>query len=245
MALLTALDYVQKALSIIDADNIDTLIDPTVEGDQVFTLLKTAYTELLSEFPWHNLKEFMTLQVTAIAHIMRLPTDAIGFNWIRYNKNNITYITPIDMQEKLDSRDTTLSSVDSNGALLDRDPKYWTTIDDDNIIFDAYNISLQANLSKIEAIKKPVQLTVDSSRPDINERMEPVLLNMLFAESFRTVKADETRAKIYDDKAANGLADLKRWARRFNKVDSWYGQNYGRRNTSLRTGSTVNIIEGS
>ena len=149
------------------------------------------------------------------------------------------------MQMRLDSRDTTLDTVDANGALTDRDPELWTTTDDNDIIFDSYDGSLQSNLSLIEAIRKPTELTTDASKPDINERMQPTLLNMLFAETFRTVKADETRAAIYDRKASKGMAELKRWARRFNKIDTWYGRDYGRRNTSLKRATTVKVIEGS
>lgn len=242
MAVKNALDYVQRALSIIDADNVSAISD-SVEGDQVFKLLQNVYDELLSQFPWPHLQEFMNLQVTVTNHIMKLPTDAIGFNYIRYNKDDVLFIEPIEMQRKLDSRDTTLDSVDSNGAINDRDPEFWTTVDDENIIFDSYNVSLQSGLSKIEAIRKPSDLATDTDVPDINERMQPMLRNALFGEALRILKADESRASLYSDKADSQLKELKRWARRFNRVDSWHGRDYGRRNTSKRRGTTVKVIE--
>ena len=242
MAISTSLDYVQRALSIIDGNNVSAISD-TVEAEQVFQLLKNVYDELLDSYNWPHLMEFQQLQVTATLHIMRLPTDTVGFNWIRYNKDDVIFIEPLEMQKILDARDTTLSTVDVNGAINDRDPEFWTTVDDNNIIFDSYNVSLQASLSRIEAIKKPTDLTTDTNRPDIPERMEYTLRNMLFAEALRILKADETRAAIYDEKALDGLSNLKRWARRHNDVKSWYGRTYGRRNTSRRRGVTVKVIE--
>ena len=237
MAVLNVLDYVQRGLSIADSDNVSSITEG-VEAAQVFILLKTAYHELLNAFPWKHLQEFMNLQVTAVANEMKLPTDAVGFSWIRYNKKDVTYIEPLEMQRRLDSRETDNVDVDPNGALNDRDPVSWTTVDDDTIIFDSYDGSLQSSLSVIEAIRKNKILISDTDFPDIPERMESTLLNMVLAESLRVLKADETRALIYDEKAMDGLAALKRWARRFNRVDSWYGRDYGRRGGG-RGGITV------
>ena len=242
MAISTALDYVQRALGIIDADNISDFAD-SVEGSQVFDLLQNVYDELLDGFPWPHLKEFQKLQVTAAFHIMRLPLDTVGFKWIRYNKKNVTFIDPLEMQAILDGRDTTLSVVDSNGAINDRDPQFWTTIDDDNIIFDSYDVSLASSLSLIDGVRKPADLVDENSRPDIPERMEHLLRNMLFAEALRILKADETRAATYDLKVRSQLAKLKRWAKRFDRNNSWFGRTYGRRNTSTRRGTSVKVIE--
>jgi hypothetical protein len=237
MAISTALDYVQRALSIIDADEVTT-ISETVEAGQVFDLLKNVYDELLDYYPWPHLNEFMVLVATNDDHIMSLPTDCVGFNNIRYNKKNVTYIEPMEMQALLDSRDTTLSSVDANGAITDRDPAFWSTIDDDNIIFDSYNVVLSGSLSLIDGVKKPSALLLGTDRPDIPERMESCLRNMLFAEALRILKGDESRALVYDRKVMSQMAKLKRWAKRHNKNVSWYGPSYGRQAIT-----NANIIE--
>ena len=242
MAISTALDYVQRALGLVDADNVSAISD-SVEGDQIFGLLKNVYDELLDGFPWPHLKEFMQLQVTATKHIMRLPTDVVGFKSIRYNKNKITFLEPMELQDILDSRDTSLTNVDLNGAVNNRDPQFWSTIDDDNIFFDSYDVSLQASLSRIDAVRKPDNLVTDTDRPDIAERMEHVLRNMLFAEALRILKGDETRAAIYDKKVKTQMAKLKRWAKRHDRNSSWHGRDYGRLNTSQRRRSTIRVIE--
>ena len=243
MAISTSLDYVQRALGIIDADNISEISD-SVEGTQVFGLLKNVYDELLDGFPWPHLREFQRLQVTADLHIMKLQPDTVGFKWIRYNKKDVIFIDPLEMQKKLDARDTTLDSVDSNGALNDRDPSFWSSIDDENITFDSYNVSLTSALSRYDGIRKPADLTTDTSRPDIPERMEHLLRNMLFEQALLVLKADETRAADFTKKIKSQSAKLKRWAKRHDRNDSWFGRSYGRRNTSFKRGRTVKVIEG-
>lgn len=243
MAISTVLDYVQRALIIIDGNEITSITDG-VEANDVFQLLKNVYDELLDSFNWPHLKEFQQLSATAVAHVMSLPDDCVGFNWVRYNKRPVGYIEPYAMQEILDSRDTTLATVDDNGALTDRDPQFWTTINDDDIVFDSYDTSLQGSLSLIESIRKPTELATDTDRPDIPERMEYTLRNMLFAETLRILKADESRAATYDRKAKAGLASLKRWARRYNRTTTWFGQTYGRQNASTRRGDNLNVIQG-
>ena len=242
MAINNSLDYVQRALGLVDADNVSEFAE-SVEASQVFDLLRNVYDELLDGFPWPHLKEFQRLQVTSDKHIMKLPLDTVGFKWIRYNKNNVTFIEPLEMQALLDARDTLLDVVDDNGAITDRDPQFWSTIDDDNIIFDSYDISLQSSLSQIDGVRKPVDLVDEFSIPDIPERMEHLLRNMLFAEAFRVLKADETRAATYDIKVKSQMAKLKRWAKRFDRNDSWFGRTYGRRNTSTRRGTSIKVIE--
>ena len=243
MAISTVLDYVQRALSIVDGNEIESITDG-VEAEQVFLLLKNVYDEILDSFNWPHLNEFQQLSATGVAHVMSLPDDCVGFNWVRYNKKPVTFIEPYAMQEILDSRDTTLSTVDDNGVLNDRDPRYWTTINDDDIVFDSYDTSLQSSLSLIESIRKPTDLAADTDHPDIPERMEYTLRNMLFAEVLRILKGDESRAATYDKKADEGIAGLKRWAKRHNRTTTWFGQTYGRRGGSGRSGSDINIIQG-
>ena len=78
-------------------------------------------------------------------------------------------------------------------------------------------------------MKEPIDLVLGTDVPDVVKRMEPVLLNKLFAEALRILKADESRAAVYDRKVRKGLAGLKRWAKRHNRNDSWFGRSYGRK----------------
>ncbi len=236
MAKLTTLQYVQRALSKLDSDNVSD-IDETVESEQVKLLLDEAYEEILEDFPWFHLQEYGQLEVTATAHIMKIPDTiaTIDGNLIRYNELNVTYISPERMTEILDGRDTDLATVDSNGARNDLDPLNWTTEDDENIIFDSYDGSLVQALSKVRMIRLPGNLTNNTSVPDLPDRLHVVLQNRLYEEVFRTLKGDEQSAQVYHRKYLRTLAKAKRWARKVDQTVSTHGQSYGKRaNTSVR-----------
>lgn len=235
MAKLTSLQYVQRALSKIDADNVSDISD-TVESEQVKLLLDEAYENIIDDFPWFHLQEYGQLEVTATAHIMKIPDTVanIDGDLIRYNKLDVWYISPDKMIEILDGRDTTLSTVDSNGALNNRDPQYWTTEDDENIIFDSYDGTLAQALSQVRFIRKPASLTNNTDIPDIPDILHGVLLNRVLEETFRTLKGDEQSAQVYARKYIIGLAKAKRWARKLDRKVSTHGADYGRRQTQGR-----------
>ena len=229
MARLTVLQIVQKALSAITSDNVSSFGE-TVESEQVKDVVDTVYDRLLDDYPWGHLKEYGTLEVTTVDHQMKIPNTILQVDLIRYNKNDINYIEPYDMTVKLDGRDTSLSEVDSNGAYNDRDPVYWTSYDDEYIIFDAYDGSLVSSLSDCAFVRKPSVLTANDDIPDLPDRLHTVLLDGVFEEVFRILKGDRRIANTYQRKYMVGLAKAKRWARKLNIKDSSYGNGYGRTN---------------
>ena len=226
MAKLTRLEFVQRVLARIDAENV-TSTDETVESDQVLGLLNEAYEEFF-EFPWPNLRTKGNLEVTSTAHEMKLPTDVLGIDWIRYNGKDLTWKEPLEMETLLDSRDTSLSNVDSNGALTDQDPTYWTTYDDATIIMDSYDGSLVSALATCQFSREPTPMTDDLDMPDLPSRLHPVLFDRVCALAFATLLNDFNNYKIYNDRYTQQYVKMKRWARRVNREDSTYGDDYSR-----------------
>jgi hypothetical protein len=233
MPKLTRLQIVQKVLSAIDSDNV-TATDETVESEQVLELLDTVYNKTLGTYPWPHLFTLDNLETTSTAHKMRIPLDIQGVEWIRYNDSDPIYRTPFEMVELLASRDTTQSDVDSNGAKNAKDPSYWTSNDDEFIIFDSYNGNLVSSLSKIYVVKEPSIMTDDDDYPDLPSRFHPILVDGVIEEAFRTLVGDNQTAHIYARKFIQGKAQMKRWARILNFDNSTYNDkvDYGRKNFS-------------
>jgi hypothetical protein len=260
MANYTVLDIIQKTLAVCNLEPV-TDVDESVEADQIFELLKTAYDELLDDIDWDYLQtngqlelnsfEFRqkTLGVDAdTVEMFKLPDNALQVNWIKYDTNDLIYITPKEMTDLLDSRDQTLSTVDAIGAVNNADsPTRWTTYDDIHIVVDQYDGSLAANKTDCLFITKPAVLGVAGDVPSIPERMMPVLLNMTIAEAFATINGDIVMDRRYRKKARNQLAKIKRWASRINKKDSTYSQDYGRKRASRVSNEIPShcVIEGT
>lgn len=226
---LTKLQLVQDILSKLDIDNVTELGEDN-EADQVEECVDRIYDEINSEQPWPHLREFSSLEVTAIAHIMKIPNSIITVSDVWYNGNKLEYIDPQEMYELLVARDTSLSNVDSNGAYTDRDTVKWSSYDDTNIIFEAYDTSLVSSKSKIDCYRMPSQMTLGTDYPDLPERYHTLLYHGALADAFYTLKGDTTGFNIYRNRFKRGLNQMQRWARRVDRQPST-GKNvdYGRK----------------
>ena len=207
------IDLVQKVMSMLDLENVNVIGD-TVESEQVAMLTDKVYADILRDYPWPHLYSQDSLEVTGEANVMRLPSDVFQVNWVRYNKRPLEYITPEEMTILLDSRDLTLTNVDSNGCYNDSDPIYWTSYDDETITFDSYDESLQSNLSKCQFIRDPGSIYDDTDEFDLPKRFTPVLLSGVAAEGFLTLKGDDSLGNFYYRQFRLGMIDMKKWARR-------------------------------
>lgn len=210
---MNKLKLVQKVLSALDMENVNEIGD-TVESEQVAEIIDKVYADVLRDYPWPHLYTIGTLEVTDENNVMRLPTDVFQVDWIRYNKKELSYLSPKDMVILLDSRDVTLDNIDANGCYTDRDPVYWTTFDDYNITFDSYNGTLEANKSKCQFIRDPGMVADDETNFDLPSRFVPVLLSGCLAEGFLTLKGDDSLGNFYYRQMRLGIIDMKKWARR-------------------------------
>jgi hypothetical protein len=229
---LTKLQVVQRVLNAIDSDEV-TAVSETVESEQVGMLVDAAYDMILSEFPWPHLRDLRQLEVTTEAHKMRIPAGIMTVNSVKYNKEKVTYIDPMDMQDTLDGRDTTLANVDSEGALNDQDPTFWTSFDDELIVFDSYDSSLVSALTSVDTFKAPAPMTLDLSYPDLPDRFHPILADQATADAFYNLKGDVSGYNIYRKRMKLGMINMQRWAKTVNKQTSTGATvNYGRSNVS-------------
>lgn len=226
MAKYTLLQLVQQALSAIDAMNVQDIND-TEESEQVVLIANRLYNELLDDFPWDHLRSIGVLEVTATANQMRLPSVVSSIDWIRYNGKDVIYKTPYELVKLLDSRDKTLTYVDSVGAYSNRDPQYWSSYDDNTVIFDAYNGSLVSALSSCSFVSQPSTLDTNTDIPDLPEILQGVLMNRVLADAFTMLKGDPQTGQVYESRALKQLMKSKRWARRYSEKRSTYNNGYG------------------
>lgn len=212
MAKMTLLEIVQDILSDMDGDEVNSIND-SVEALQVAQIIKSTYYTIIDgkDFPW--LKELFQLNTSGSATrptYMKLPTDIIDLDWIKYNvrkatdtKNMYTkmvYKTPEEFLDITDRRDTSSSNImvqsDTSGVKIniftDRAPQYFTSFDDEVLVFDAYDSVLENSLqnSKTQCFgKRSVAFTLsDSFTPDLPVQMFSYLLNEAKSVCFATLK---------------------------------------------------------
>jgi hypothetical protein len=233
MAHLTYLQIVQRVLSMLNGDSV-TSIDETVEAEQVAELVKHVYSDIIVDFPWFHKRSFINLEVTTTAHLMKIPdgVEQLLGDVIYYDDDPVYWMKPEAMKDMLAKRDKTLANVDANGAINDKAPKYWSSFDDVNVVFDSYDGSLVSSLTSIWTTKFPSAPVLGTDIPDLPHDLHMTLLHGVLAEAFRTQKGDEVAARGYENKYMKSKAKAKRWAQKVNKENDPGGKiNYARRGT--------------
>ncbi len=193
MPKLTLLDMTQDILSDMDSDEVNSISD-TPDSLQVAGIIKSSFYDMIdSKDSWPHLRTLMALDSATSAKPthMKLPVDVKALEYVKYNKvksgetqakyRDIEYKYPDEFLAMVnnynsDSDDVDLVS-DYSGVTFpiknDQGPSYWTSFDDEYIVFDSYDSAVEANLqnskSQCMAVRNPSWTVDDSFTPDLPE----------------------------------------------------------------------------
>lgn len=228
----TLLEVVQDCLNDLDADFVNS-INETVEAAQVAQIAKTCFNEMISNRDWPHLKQLSQLEAsgdTLKPTHMRVPDGVKRLEWIKYDKKrvgetrlryeDVIYKYPdefLNIVNRRNSDNTNITSVtDFSGTTIlvvdDAAPAYWTSFDDEWIVFDAYNSALDDTLKKaktqIQIIKEPVWTVADDFIPDLPEEAFAAFVEEVKSTAFLALK------QMANQKAEQKAARQNRWLSR-------------------------------
>ena len=212
---MTLLEMVQNILSAMESDDVNSISD-TPEGEMVADIIKEVYYQTVAEFSTPDLATaFFTLEGlgdTSKPNYMKLPDDVEEIYWLKYNSrkvgdtvdkyNKLTYCAPeefFDWTARRDETETIVDVITTDGGIPlniynDRAPSRWTQIDNEYIIFDAFDsavdTTLQASKSVAGGRRVPAFTISDTFVPDLDSRLFPYLLAEAKAVSFVNVKQE-------------------------------------------------------
>jgi len=220
MPKMTLLDMTQDILSDMSSDNVNSIND-TEEALQVAQIIKSTYFNIIDGRDWPHLYQLFQLEASGTTDRpthMRLPDNIIDISWIKYNcledgdtKDKVIkmkYKTPEDFMKILDLRLSDAAEVtvvaDTSGISLnilnDKAPTYYTSLDNEHVIFDAYDIAVDDTLktSKTQAYGKvyPTWDMTDSFIPDLPINSFSYLLNEAkSSSSLRLIQTPDQKAE--------------------------------------------------
>lgn len=246
----TLLDLVQTILSSLDAEEVNS-IDDTVEATQVANIIKTVYLNMASNRNWSSHKRLMQFEHSGTldrpTHL-QTPSNLKELVTFRYNSSKdqdgfefteVKYVHPDEFLRmsgfKSKDSDTTQIVRDTGGTPLtivnNKPPSYWTTFDDEYVVCDSYDKSvddaLQSSKTQIHAIILPTFELVDDFIPEIPPEAFASLLAEAKSVAFVEVK------QVVNQKAEQESARQRSWLAR----KEWTLQggvrypNYGRRSS--------------
>jgi len=237
MAKLTLIEMVQSILSDMDSDEANSISD-TTEATQVAEIVRTAYFKLVTsrdDWPFlRTLSNLTGLSDTDNPTLMEIPSGVNKVYWIKYNKKDVTYLSPKDFKDLIDGREETDDGIiNADGYITNADPTYWTTYDDTTIYFDSYDSDVDTTLQQSKAefygIQVPSWTHEDTFIPTLPEKMFPTLLADAKSTSFLVLKQQANdKEETY---ATKGRLRAQNSAYRADNAEPTYNQNinYGRR----------------
>lgn len=209
MSKMTLLEMTQNILSALDSDEVNSISD-TVESAQVAEVVKETYNELFSNVDNPSQRALMQLAALSnpdLPNYLRIPNDVDNVYDIRYDYQtegstdyqNVTYLSPTDFLNRINmsrSSANTIEVVDPSGVRLwivnDENPKYWTTFDNETIIFDSYNNTLDTTLQNSKSLawvtKTAIFNMADDFIPPIDAKHFPMLLAEAKSVCFVNIK---------------------------------------------------------
>ena len=182
MAKLTLLEITQNILGAMESDNVSD-IAATEEARSVAEVVKETYFDLIASRDWPFLRLYSGL--TALGDTdnptkMQFPSTVNKVFWLKYNKKDVTYLEPKEFQDMLDLREEQTDVIDADGYVINADPQYWTSFDDDYVYFDGYDsdtdVTLQASKSTGYFLTIPTWTVDNNFIPALPEKMFPLLL---------------------------------------------------------------------
>ena len=204
---LTVLDIVQDVLSDTSSDLINS-IDDTDESLRVANLVRSTYLSLMSSMEWPHLRKLVNLvpysNLNKPTH-MKVKESITKIDNIRYNKakvgdprlrvEDVEYLEPEHFLHKTNKEDSTSDNVkivqDGSGVIIlirnDRAPKYYTSFDDETIVFDSYDSEVDDTLvsSKFQAVAylNPSFTVADDYIPDLPQNAFSMLVEEVKARA--------------------------------------------------------------
>jgi hypothetical protein len=208
---MTLLEMTQNIMSALDSDDVNSIND-TVESLQVAEVIKETFFEITAglEVPEHN----ELLQLDGLAdenkpNYLLIPNRVKKIKWIKYNTAgeggtpNYRGMRYLDKEEFVEyvlprwSHDENISYVeDFNGVKFpitnNKAPQYWTTFDDEHLVFDSYDLDVETTLHASRSMAFcwmiPRFIMSDDFIPDLDEDMFPLFLSEAKGTCFINLK---------------------------------------------------------
>jgi len=177
----------------MDSEDVNTISD-TVEAQQVASVVEDTYFNIIAarDIPEHNkLIPLVSLANNAKPTHFTYPARTKQLMRVDYNigtasapdYREIVYVEPLVFIDRMDETAKKVTTVDQSVELFvanDKDPSYYTSFNDNHIIMDAYDVSVEANLAsnKTRAFCAiyPTFSQTDSFAIDLDQTLMPLLL---------------------------------------------------------------------
>ena len=211
----TLLEIVQLILSSMDSDEVNTISD-TIESTQVAKIVESTYYDMITDItmPEHQTAFQLNASLDSSKPCMMIvPQNVTHIDEVRYNYQLSGELMPdyrviqyqpvydfIMFQQALrnDTTGVATQQITMNNEVYDFIyrtnvmPSYYTTIDNNIMLFDAYDVSEDTTLQKSKTLCRgtvyPVFMMEDTFYPKIDPTQFSLLINRAKVRAFQELK---------------------------------------------------------
>jgi hypothetical protein len=251
------LDLTQRILQSIKGEEVNTISD-TAESLAVVGIIKECYYTLIAEKDLPEQKTLFQLDASGDNTkpvLMTIPDDVYALEWVRYNVadtgdssewREMEWLSLDDFLYIVGGLDSTATYVDEMTISLKGDnlvfkyrndvaPRFYTTIDDTRLLFDAYDNTNDTTLQSAKTQCYGVKLTAWSDTDDFELELDAQQYVMILKEA-KTMAWQELKSidNVLAAKQARQIriqAESKKNRANYKKFKYYYDQypNYGRK----------------
>ena len=250
---LTKLQIVQSVLNAMDSDYVTSTTE-TEEAQQVAQIAEECFYEFLSRADWKHATDIRRLEAsgsgtpTDTPTTLRIPDNITDIKHLQYDVTvtgdtnttirDLVYIEPekfLAMSQGLSSGNSNVvakNHITTGISLLfknDKMPEYWTSFDDQYVVFDSYLATEETYVVYTKSIVKGVLLptwaATDGAYPELPAQFFPAFLARVKARCFVLLKQMQSPHDEQESRA--GIARLKRLGSKTD--DTTKKADYGRR----------------
>ena len=232
MAKMTLLTLTQAILNDMDGDQVNSIND-TFESEQVAVIVRDTYKAMIDNRNWPHLKRLIQLTSSGDVNFptyLTVPTDVKQLLTINYDKRRtgetrrryekISWLEPDDFLRVVNGRNNdsanTIIVTDPTGVELlimnDRAPTYFTSFNDETIVMDSYDTTvdstIQESKTQSRAVVAPVWTHLDTFIPDLPEEAFTALLEEAKSRAMFKLK------QMQDIKSEQESTRQQRWLSR-------------------------------
>lgn len=185
----TLLELTQSILNDLDGEPVNSIFD-TEEAVQYANVVRDTYFNIVAarETPEHDqLLKLTALSDSSKPTMLKYPVNVKEIRLFEYNGREVYWKDPIKFLDSLPSADNAnvVEYVETTSGITltartDKDPRYYTSFDNEYIVCDSYDstvdTTLQESKTRCWGTKYPTFTMSDSFVPDLNETLFPYLL---------------------------------------------------------------------
>ena len=199
---MSLLDIVQSVLSDMNSDEVNSISD-TIEAEQIANIVKDTYYDMIVSRKFLDLKNYFQLESlnnSQTPNLMKLPNNVSELVEIRYKDYVVENLSREQFMQVLSHRtensNTDVINEPETGLNLyiinNYRPLYWTSFDDETIVFDAWEKNLSSIMLTQDVIGygelMPTWSMTDNFVPKLPIKLYPLLLAEVKSKSFADIK---------------------------------------------------------